>query len=156
MLPRLRSKVPNASARKFIPVENKKYIVAIFNIPDENKNIIGENNLLHCGVPTFSPKPPDNLSAIGWDVRCESFLVSEQESTREGEKSSILWYFSLFLPKVLSGREKRRNFAVLLRMGFRGVAFGILFLLNAHSEQSDCGEKHRVAFLQFNDIVRKY
>ena len=41
------SKFSHASLKKFILAENKKYIVAIFNIPDENKKILVENIYLH-------------------------------------------------------------------------------------------------------------
>ena len=39
-----REKSSNASLHKNILVENKKYIAVIFNIPDENKKYIVENN----------------------------------------------------------------------------------------------------------------
>ena len=47
---------PNASLQKFILAENKKYIVAIFNILDANIKYGDENNLLHRSVERFSAK----------------------------------------------------------------------------------------------------
>jgi hypothetical protein len=52
-----RSKSPDASLQKFIPVENKKYGGDIFNIIVGNKKYIVENNLFQRSVGRFLAKP---------------------------------------------------------------------------------------------------
>ena len=60
--------------KKIILGGNKKYIVAIFNILDENIFIIAENNLFQCGVRTFSAKRRE-MDGEGGGIEDGDFLL---------------------------------------------------------------------------------